>query len=89
MSLRIDYIGASWCKVCVTVKPGIEQLARSFNVPLNVLDADEIEDDTITKVPTIRIFKDDVKVSEIVTKHLDGVKELLQGMAGLVVTDDF
>ena len=89
MALRIDYIGASWCKVCVTVKPEVELVARSFNVPLALLDADEIEDDSIMKVPTLRVFKDDKLVSEIVTKHVDGLKALLQAEKGLVVTDDF
>ena len=89
MALRIDYIGASWCKVCITVKPEVELVARSFNVALSVLDADEIEDDSIMKVPTLRVFKDDKLVSEIVTKHVDGLKALLQAEKGLVVTDDF
>ena len=89
MALRIDYIGASWCKVCITVKPEVELVARSFNVPLALLDADEIEDDSIMKVPTLRVFKDDKLVSEIVTKHVDGLKALLQAEKGLVVTDDF
>ena len=53
MALRIDYIGASWCKVCITVKPEVELVARSFNVALSVLDADEIEDESIMKVPTL------------------------------------
>uniref|UniRef100_A0A6C0L0B9 Thioredoxin domain-containing protein n=1 Tax=viral metagenome TaxID=1070528 RepID=A0A6C0L0B9_9ZZZZ len=89
MALRIDYIGASWCKVCIVVKPELELIARSFNVPISVMDADEIEDDSVTKVPTLRVFKDDKLVLEIVTKHVDGLKSLLQTMGTLVVTDDF
>lgn len=89
MALRIDYIGASWCKVCIVVKPEVELVARSFNVPLSLLDADVIEDDSIMKVPTLRVFKDDKLVSEIVTKHVDGLKAFLQAEKGLVVTDDF
>jgi thiol-disulfide isomerase/thioredoxin len=89
MALRIDYIGASWCKVCIVVKPEVELIARSFNVPISVMDADEIEDDSVTKVPTLRVYKDDKLVSEIVTKHVDSLKALLQTMGTLVVTDDF
>jgi thiol-disulfide isomerase/thioredoxin len=89
MALRIDYIGASWCKVCIVVKPELELVARSFNVPISVMDADEIEDDSLTKVPTLRVYKDDKLVSEIVTKHVDSLKALLQTMGTLVVTDDF
>jgi thiol-disulfide isomerase/thioredoxin len=89
MALRIDYIGASWCKVCIVVKPELELIARSFNVPISVMDADEIEDDSLTKVPTLRVYKDDKLVSEIVTKHVDSLKALLQTMGTLVVTDDF
>jgi thiol-disulfide isomerase/thioredoxin len=89
MALRIDYIGASWCKVCIVVKPEVELIARSFNVPISVMDADEIEDDSVTKVPTLRVYKDDKLVSEIVTKHVDSLKSLLQTMGTLVVTDDF
>lgn len=89
MALRIDYIGASWCKVCIVVKPEVELVARSFNVPISVMDADEIEDDSVTKVPTLRVYKDDKLVSEIITKHVDSLKALLQTMGTLVVTDDF
>ena len=89
MALRIEYIGASWCKVCVTVKPEIELVARSFNVPISILDADVMEDDSLTKVPTLRIYKDDKLVSEIVTKHVDGLKAFLQTTATVIVTDDF
>ena len=90
MALRIDYIGATWCKVCVTVKPGVENLAKSFNVPLTVLDAADMEEGhEVLKVPTVRVWLDDKKVSEITTKHIDELKSLLIGMKGLPGTDDF
>ena len=89
MALRIDYIGATWCKVCVTVKPGIENLSKSFDVPLTVLDVDDIQDDEVTKVPTVRVWLDNKKISEITTKHIDELKTLLIEKKGLPATDDF
>ena len=89
MALRIDYIGATWCKVCVIVKPGVENLSKSFNIPLTVLDVDDIDEDEVTKVPTVRVWLDNKKVSEITTKHIDELKSLLIGMKGLPGTDDF
>ena len=90
MALRIDYIGATWCKVCVVVKPGIENLAKSFDVPLTVLDAADMDDDDeVLKVPTVRVWLDDKKVSEITTKHIDELKTLLIEKKGLPATDDF
>jgi thiol-disulfide isomerase/thioredoxin len=89
MALRIDYIGATWCKVCVTVKPGVENLSKSFNIPLTVLNVDDIDEDEVTKVPTVRVWLDDKKVSEITTKHIDELKSLLIGIKGLPGTDDF
>lgn len=90
MALRIDYIGATWCKVCIVVKPGIENLAKSFSVPLTVLDAADLDDDDeVLKVPTVRVWLDDKKISEITTKHIDELKTLLIEKKGLPATDDF
>ena len=75
--------------MCVVVKPAVESLARSFSVPLTVLDVDIIEDETITKVPTLRLYKDNVLVSTIVTKHVEALKELLTANAVLGKNDDF
>ena len=87
--LRIDYIGAKWCKVCVTVKPEVERIARDFGVEVAILDLDELGDETITKVPTLRVWEGETKVSEIVTKHVDALRELLVAKKGVTITDDF
>jgi thiol-disulfide isomerase/thioredoxin len=89
MSLRVDYIGAKWCKVCVTVKPAIEKMAKDFGVTLALYDADDMGDDSPSKVPTVRLFKDDVLVREIVTKHIDSLQDLLTVEKGLVMNDEF
>jgi len=88
---RIDYIGASWCKVCTTVKPGVEQLAKDFGIELNVLDADTLEGgDAVSKVPTLRIYKlGETEGVEIVTKHLEALKTVLMANAKVVISDDF
>ena len=96
--LRIDYIGASWCKVCTIVKPGVEQLAKEFGVELNVLDFDTLEgQDEVSKLPTLRVFKSEggdpptvaKEPIEIVTKHLDALKTVLVANAKVVISDDF
>ena len=87
--LRIDYIGAKWCKVCLTVKPAIEKIARDFGVEVTILDRDELGDETITKVPTLRVWEGETNVSEIVTKHVDALRELLVAKKGVTITDDF
>ena len=89
MSLRVDYIGATWCKVCVTVKPEIEKLAKDFGVELKIYDADTMGDDMPDKVPTVRLFKNDVLVKEIVTKHTATLNGVLVLEKGIVLNADF
>jgi thiol-disulfide isomerase/thioredoxin len=89
MSFRIDYIGASWCKVCTVVWPAVETLSKSFGVPVTVLDVDAIEDDTVLKVPTLRVFKDEILFAQIVTKHVEALKEILQKEKPLEISQDF
>lgn len=87
---RIDYIGASWCKVCKTVKPAVELLAKEFGVMLNILDADDLdESQAVTKVPTLRIYNTTGEKTEIVTGHAEALKNLLASKAKVVISDDF
>jgi len=88
---RIDYIGASWCKVCKTVKPAVELLAKEFGVTLNILDADTLDESSepVTKVPTLRIYNTAGTKTEIVTGHAAALKEILASNAKVVISDDF
>jgi len=78
MSYRVDYIGATWCKVCVTVKPEIEKLGKEYDITVKLMDVDADQLDDIKKVPTVRLYKDDVLISEIITEH---VKTLTKELA--------
>ena len=68
MSYLIVYIGAGWCSTCKTIKPATTQLAKRYNIELKCLDYDEDlshdEQETVTKVPTLRIFQGGEKVAE-------------------------
>jgi thiol-disulfide isomerase/thioredoxin len=88
MSFRVTYIGATWCKVCFVVKPMIEMVTNKFNVELTVMDADDngVE---VTRVPTVRVYKDDVLVKEIVTMHVDTLRKELEAGVGLAISEDF
>jgi thiol-disulfide isomerase/thioredoxin len=58
---KIQYIGATWCTSCKVIQPKIDDLSKKFAVPLTVHDLEELpqeEQDTIVRVPTIRIYKD-------------------------------
>lgn len=88
-SLRIDYIGATWCKVCHTVKPAIEKIGKEFGLEVVIYDVDEIGEAAPNKVPTVRLFKNDVLLKEFVTKHADSLKDALVVEKGIVLNDDF
>jgi thiol-disulfide isomerase/thioredoxin len=88
--LRIDYIGATWCKVCVDVKPAIEKLSKDFTVACNFLDLDTMENNEhITKVPTVIVYDGDKVIHTIITKHVDSLKTVLTERKGVVISDYF
>ena len=62
---------------------------RDFGIKLSMFDVDELDDDTITKVPTIRVWEDNTKIVEIVTNHVATLRDLLITKKGVTVTDDF
>ena len=88
MSLSVKYIGASWCKVCVIVKPDIEKICTGFNVPLTILNADDDGVD-VTKVPTVRLYLGEEMVKEIVTSHSMALRSELSVRKGVSTDADF
>lgn len=88
MSIRVTYIGASWCKVCVTVKPEVEKITTGFSVPLTVMNADD-DGVEVTKVPTVRVYKDDVLLKEIVTGHVAALRSELEAGVKVTILEDF
>jgi hypothetical protein len=93
MNVFIEYYGAKWCKVCVDVKPALQQLASDFGVECKVYDIDDLEGDervaNIKKVPTVRIYRDNELLETIITKHIDNVKVTLSTVKKVVLTEDF
>jgi hypothetical protein len=89
MSYRVEYIGATWCKVCKTVKPEVEQLAKMHDVVVRLMDVDEDKLENIKKVPTVRLYKDDVLVKEFVTEHVKGLKTELALTKAVELDADF
>jgi len=88
MSYSVIYIGASWCKVCVDVKPEVEKLCKGFNVPLLLQDADD-DGVLVKKVPTVQFYKDGVLVEEITTGHVTALRSQLNEKKGLLSVEDF
>lgn len=93
MAYTIHYIGATWCSTCKTIKPKTEELAKRFSVSLLVkdLDADlaDEEKETVTKVPTIRIFEGDRQIVELNTNQVASLESWLQGNVRMTVDDLF
>jgi len=88
--IRIEYIGASWCKVCVDVKPAIEKMSKDFAVVCNIMDLDTMENNEhITKVPTVIVYDGDKVINTIITKHVDSLKTVLMEHKTVVISDDF
>jgi thiol-disulfide isomerase/thioredoxin len=92
MSYTVEYIGASWCGPCKTVKPVAELLAHKFSVPIAFLDYDEMEEeekDAVKKLPTIHILQDETVVHTIMTAHADMLEMWLRNNVRVNGTDDF
>ncbi len=92
MSIRIEYIGATWCAPCRTTKPLISVLAYKFACRLDEYEYDEMEEEqrsTILKLPTVRIWKDSVLVKEITTQHADMLELWLRSNVRVNTNEDF
>ena len=88
----IQYIGATWCAPCKTVKPIAELLAHKFSVPIEFVEYDDMEElakDTVKKLPTIRCIQNGRIVKEITTAHADMLEMWLRTNVRVNATDDF
>ncbi len=60
--MEIVYIGASWCSTCKVIKPKTLELGKLYGIPVRELDYDDDltdeEKEHVTKVPTLRIVRD-------------------------------
>ncbi len=89
----IHYIGASWCATCKVIKPKTEELAKKYGVGLTCFDydkdLDEEEQAKISKVPTLRIFKESTLVAEFSVAQVVSLEHWLMSNVVLSTADDF
>ncbi len=94
-SLRIQYVGATWCAPCRIVKPAAASLAQKYAVTAEWLDYDTMDEGAqaaIQKLPTIRIYDSDTLVSEITQNHVNQLEAFLREKAnplGSALCEDF
>ncbi len=93
MSVTIEYIGATWCAPCKTVKPLATVLAHKFTIPITFVDYDEMEEvekDTVKKLPTLRIRNETGAIlTEITTNHADTLELWLRKNVRVNGEEDF
>ena len=89
----IEYVGATWCAPCRTVKPLVVSLAQKFGIPLVVRDYDEMEEEektTVKKLPTVRILEGERLILLLETRHAETLEAWLkENMMRANGTDDF
>ena len=93
MTYSITYVGAKWCKTCVTIKPKIEELCKKFQISLDIKDLEEdcteAEQNDIAKVPTIYVSKNDQHIAKYDVNQVNSVESLLKETVVLVNDADF
>jgi thiol-disulfide isomerase/thioredoxin len=89
MSYRVDYIGATWCKVCHTVLPEIQKLLNLYDISLKTYDVDVDKIEDVSKVPTVRLYKDDVLMKTITTEHVKTLRTELALTQSVKLDADF
>jgi len=91
MAYEIEYIGASWCTPCKTVKPQILERATKYALPVKTYDIDDDADEpaveSVKKLPTIRIKQGDQTVAELITNHIQQFDEFLTQNMKVSTTD--
>jgi len=81
MTYEITYIGAKWCKSCKVIQPQIEELAKKYGVPVKHLDYDMMEEEDqkdVGKVPTVYLYKNNVKNAKYDSNQVASVDKWLQ-----------
>lgn len=77
----IIYVGAKWCTTCKTIKPAIELLAECYDLDIDILDFDELEQEEqeiVTKVPTVHVMLQGKILAEWNTNQVNSLREWLQ-----------
>jgi thiol-disulfide isomerase/thioredoxin len=68
MPYELEYIGATWCAPCKTVKPKVIEQATKYAIPIKLYDleadADKFDVDAVKKLPTLRVLQDGKVVAE-------------------------
>ena len=81
MSYAIVYIGAKWCKSCKVIQPQIEELAKMYGVPVDLIDYDTMEEEAqkdVGKVPTVYMFKHGAKHAKYDSNQVASVGKWLE-----------
>ena len=83
--LMVDYF-ATWCSPCEMIAPKIEEFAKAFlRIKFIKVDVDASRDiyeaEGISAVPTFKLFKDGVKVGEVVGARAEMIKAELEKLA--------
>ncbi len=90
--ITIKYVGASWCKPCQTVKPEVIHLCKKFNIELNLIDYDEMEEEdqpSIKKLPSIFLYDEKKEIKVITTNHVEALTTFLIEAFGVSRDEDF
>jgi thiol-disulfide isomerase/thioredoxin len=91
--MELVYIGAAWCGTCKTIKPQLLDLCRKFSIKMKELDYDKdlvgVEQDAITKVPTIRIVQGERVMAEFNVNQVAQTEAYFTANVKLAATDDF
>lgn len=92
-TVELTYIGASWCATCKTIKPQLFELCKKFSVAFKELDYDkdlsEEEQESVTKVPTVRIVRAGSTVAEFNVRQVISTEEWFTTNLTLGTTTDF
>jgi thiol-disulfide isomerase/thioredoxin len=91
--MELVYIGASWCTTCKTIKPQLIELCKKFSVPITERDYDkdltDEEQESVKKVPTVRIIAKGAQVAEFNIRQVASTEEWFKSHVTLATTEDF